>query len=224
MADTTRSRFTCELDGVIASAGFSSGHRFVIGHWDQSPLGAMDDVMWARPDGERVLLVDRPAVGAFVTSVYRFDGVEVLALSVRADAERLVVTAGELRLVLWAGRTWRIPFRRLRGRSALRPIERLVARVVLDVRTFGTSPTGVREWYRASEYRRVVAAEASLGGRDLGRLTRFHHPAGFGFSEPPRRPAIVRVRPRLDDPSGRLGEVLREVRSSDALHARTLDS
>ncbi|MDP9420284.1 MAG: hypothetical protein M3P53_09090 [Actinomycetota bacterium] len=213
MTSTSPATSVCELDGVIASAGFSSNHRFVVGHWDQSPLGPMDDVMWARPDGERVLIVDRPATGAFITSVYRFDRVEVLPLSVRTDVDTLLVTAGELRLALRAGRTWRIPFRRLRSRTSLRPIERLVARILLDVRTLGTSPTGVREWYRASEYRPVVAAEAALAGHDLGPLTRFPQPARFGFSEPPRRPAIVRARPRLEDPSGRLGDVLREVRS-----------
>ncbi len=213
MTSTSLATSVCELDGVIASAGFSSGHRFVVGHWDQSPLGPMDDVMWARPDGERVLIVDRPVTGAFITSVYRFDRVEVLPLSVRTDVDTLVVTAGELRLALRAGRRWRIPFRRLRSRTSLRSIERLVARILLDVRTFGTSPTGVREWYRASEYRPVVAAEAALGGHDLGPLTRFPQPARFGFSEPPRRSAIVRVRPRLEDPSGRLGDVLREVGS-----------
>jgi hypothetical protein len=66
----------------------------------------------------------------------------------------------------------------------------------------------VREWYRADGYRRVVAAEASLAGRDLGRLVPFPEPARFGFSEPPRHPAVVRVRPLLEDPAGRLRAVL----------------
>jgi hypothetical protein len=165
----------------------------------------MDDVMWARPDGKRILLVERPAVAAFVTSVYRFDLVETVPLSCRLEGDLLVVTAGGLRLTMRAGRRWRIPLAALRGRPWMRPLERLAARALLDVQTYGVSPTGVRKWYRADEYRRVVAAEVSWNGHDLGRLGRFHAPARFGFSEAPRIPAMVKVRPLLEDPSGRLG-------------------
>ncbi len=200
----TASRY--ELAGTIASAGFSSGHRFVVGHWDESPLGPMDDVMWARPDGERILLVDRPAVAALVTSVYRFDEVETVPMACRLEDDVLEISAGDLRLRMRAGgRRRRIPLPALRGQPWVRPLERLASRALLGVQTYGVSPTGVREWYRADEYRRVVAAEASWAGRDLGQLGRFHAPARFGFSEAPRSPAMVKVRPLLEDPSGRMG-------------------
>ena len=202
------SGYSCELRGTIASAGFSSGHRFVVGHWDESPIGPLDDVMWARPDGLRVLLVDRQEAARLITAVYRFDTVEVVPLRCRVDDALLVVTAGELALTMRGGRARRIPLSGLRSRPPVRPMERLLARGLLGVQTWGVSPTGVREWYRADEYRRVAAAEARLDGRDLGRLRRFHAPARFGFSEPPRHPAMVRVRPLLHDPSGRLAEVL----------------
>ena len=207
---TTRraSGFSCELSGTIANAGFSSGHRFVVGHWDESPIGPVDDVMWARPDGVRVLLVDRQESAELITAVYRFDTVEVVPLTCHVDDALLLVTAGGLRLTMRGGRSWRIPFPRLRGRAQFRPLERLVARALLGVRTWGVSPTGVQEWYRADEYRRVVAADACLEGRDLGRFRGFHEPARFGFSEPPRRPSMVRVRPLLHDPSGGLGKVV----------------
>lgn len=202
------SGYSCQLRGTIASAGFSSGHRFVVGHWEESPLGPMDDVMWARPDGVRVLLVDRREVAELITAVYRFETVEVVPLRWRMDGAVLAVTAGDVRVTLRAGRRWPIPLARLRSRPALLPLERFLARCVLGVRTWGVSPTGVQEWYRADEYRRVVAGGGSLGDRDLGRLRRFHEPARFGFSEPPRRPSLVRVRPLLHDPSGRLGAVV----------------
>lgn len=202
------SGFSCELYGTIASAGFSSGHRFVVGHWEQSPIGPLDDVMWAGPDGVRVLLVDRPEAVDLITAVYCFDVVEVVSLSCRMDDARLLVTVGGLRITMDGGRPWRIPLAGLRGRVELRPVEQLLARGLLGVRTWGVSPTGVWEWYRAEEYRRVVAAEAHLEGRDLGRVRRFHEPAGFGFSEPPRQPSMVRVRPLLHDPSGRLAQVV----------------
>ena len=209
MPRSTSPGYSCELRGTIASAGFSSGHRFVVGHWDDSPLGPMDDVMWARPDGVRVLLVGRPEVAELITAVYRFDTVEVVSLQCRMDQAVLAVVAGDLRITLRAGRPWPIPLARLRSTPAARPVERLLALVMLGVRTWGVSPTGVREWYRADEYRRVVAGDAHLGEQDLGRLRPFHEPARFGFSEPPRRPSLVRARPLLHDPSGTLGVVLR---------------
>jgi hypothetical protein len=202
-----------ELVGTISSAGFSSGHRFVIGRWDESPIGPMVDVMWARPDGTLVLLVDRPEAATFVTAVYPFDLVDVRSISCRLDAVSLEVVAGELHLGMQLGRRWPIPLPRLRRRRLFRPVEALLARILFGVRTAGVSPTGVREWYRADSYRRVVAARAWLSGRSLGSLVRFRPPARFGFSEPPRRAAVVHVRPLLEDPTGRLSEVLRGARS-----------
>ena len=202
------SPFTCELAGVIASAGFTSGHRFVVGIWDDSPLGPMCDVMWARPDGERVLVVARQEVGAFITAVYRFDRVEQRPLECHWEGDTLRVVAGDIDLTMRCGRAWRIPLARLRGSARLRGIEAVAARRLLGVRTYGTSPTGVFEWYRADRYRRVVDGRASVAAVDLGTLDRFRSPAGFGFSEPPRRPSVVGVRPLLVDPTGALGPVL----------------
>lgn len=200
-----------ELSGTIASAGFSSGHRFVVGHWDESPIGPLDDLMWARPDGVRTLLVPGPEAADLITAVYLFDRVEIVPVNCLLDGALLVATAGGLRVTMLGGRPWPIPLSRLRSRAAGRRVERLVARGLLGVRTWGVSPTGVLEWYRADEYRRVVAAEASLEGRDLGRARRFHEPARFGFSEPPRHPSMVGVRPLLNDPSGRLAKVVSRV-------------
>ncbi len=198
----------CELRGTIASAGFSSGHRFVVGYWDESPIGPLVDVMWARPDGSRVLLVDRQEGADLITAVYRFDAVEVMPMAARLDGGVLVVAAGGLGLTMRGGRPWPIPLPRLRSRTLVRPLEGLLARALLGVRTWGVSPSGVQEWYRADEYRRVVAGEAAWNGRDLGALRRFHEPARFGFSEPPRWPSMVRVRPLLHDPSGHLAKVV----------------
>ena len=204
----SRCRRYHHLRGVIASAGFASGHRVVVGHWDDSPLGPMTDVMWARPGGERVLLVDRPAAAQFITAVYRFDRVEVVPVTAGFDGRRLVVVAGGLELWMEAGRGWRLPLGDRRPAWFTRWVEAAVARPLLGVRTYGVSPTGVREWYRADEYRRVVGARAELSGHDLGRLRPVEPAVGFGFSEPPRRPSIVRVRPLLQDPSGRLDQVV----------------
>ena len=197
-----------ELDGTISNVAFASGDRFVIGQWARSPIGPMNDVMWARPDGTRVLLVDRPEAQRFITAVYRFDAVSVTEIRCTASPNMVEVSAGTVELMLRTGRHWPIPLARLRRLTLFRAVEAALARLLLGVRTYGVSPTGVHEWYRADGYRRVVSAEGSVDGRPLGALVRFHPAAGFGFSEPPRRAAVVRVKPRLDDPGGRIREAL----------------
>ncbi len=168
----------------------------------------MRDVMWARPDGERVLLVDRSDAGRFISAVYGFDRIEQVVITGGAGDRWLRVSAGMLELDLRAGRGWRLPFGRLRRPWVTRWIEGPIAKAVMGVETYGVSPTGVREWYRADEYRPLVGATAMVEGLDLGPLVAFASPAGFGFSEPPRRPAMVKVRPLLHDPTGRLDAML----------------
>jgi hypothetical protein len=137
--------------------------------------------------------------------------VEVVAIEGWLHQRSLRLSAGGLLLELRAGPGWRLPFARLRTPWVTRWVEGPVARAALGVRTYGRSPSsGVREWYRADEYRPVVTASAFVDGGDCGGLVPFSAdaPAGFGFSEPPRRPSMVRVRPLLHDPSGRLDAVL----------------
>ncbi|MDP9441662.1 MAG: hypothetical protein M3P34_05700, partial [Actinomycetota bacterium] len=120
-----------------------------MGHWQESPIGPMVDVMWARPDGERVLLVDRPAAGELISAVYGFDRVEEVPLTTTFDDRSLVLRAGEVDLHLDAGPGWRLPLARFRPPWVTRWIEGPIAARAMGVRTYGVSPTGVREWYRA---------------------------------------------------------------------------
>jgi hypothetical protein len=62
----------------------------------------------------------------------------------------------------------------------------------------------VQEWYPARRVHRIVRAEATIDGVDLGPLRPPVPEVRFGFSEPPRWPALTEVRPVLHDPSGRL--------------------
>lgn len=176
----------------------------MVGSWASSPVGAFTDVMWATPSGRRVLLVPSRRAGRYVSAVYGFDAVEVVPVAATAGGRALDVHAGDVRLHLELGPGWRIPLAWLRPPAVTRWVEGPIARALLGVRTYGVSPSGVREWYAADEYRRVAAARASVAGRDLGRMETRWAAAGFGFSEPPRVPAVVRVRPVLEDPSGRL--------------------
>jgi hypothetical protein len=160
----------------------------------------MIDVMWARPDGERVLLAPTEPAAAFIGSVYRFDRIEVVAVDGSSDGRTLDVAAGPLTIHLTAGRGWPLPPARLRPPWCTRFVEGPIARAVMGVRTYGVTPTGVREWYRADRWRPVVAGSAALDGVDLGPIGPVDPPCRFGFSEPPRRPSITEVRPLLEFP------------------------
>ncbi len=195
------------MRGLIASAGFASGDRFVVGAWLESPIGPFADVMWAAPDGTRTLLVPDTRAERFVRAVYGFDETRVVELVVTAqEAKQVELRAGPVTLGLQAGPGWPIPFPR--PAAFTRWVEGPIARVTMRVRTYGVSPTGVREWYRSDCYRRVVAGRASVDGRDLGPPGPVDPACGFGFSEPPRGPSIVAVRPLLEDPTAALDTLL----------------
>lgn len=164
--------------------------------------------MWARPDGSRVLLADGPGTAAFVGAVYAFDEVRVVPFTVTRDERSLDLVAGSLQLSLRAGAGWRFPPLSLRPTWATRLVEAPIARLAMGVHAYGVSPAGVREWYRAVAWRPVVAGAASLDGAGLGELGPVDPPLGVGFSEPPRRPSMVLIRPLLEDPTGRLDRVL----------------
>ena len=187
------------LRGSITSVGFSSGDRFVIGDWRQSPIGPFADVMWARPNGERVLLIDADAA-AYVDSVYPFPEIRHQRVTTEHDGRTYLARSGDLELRLRFGvAVLRLP---PRPRWLTATVENRVSRKLLGVDTYGTSPTGVAEWYRTRSARRVVAATASLDGTDLGALASLDRPLGFGFTDPPRLPSHVRLRVDLRHPPG----------------------
>lgn len=165
--------------------------------------------MWAIPDGTRRLLAPSAAVGRFVSAVYGFDETVVTPLRARLSGAAVDVHAPEMGLEVHLRGGVRLGPAPARPAWFTRWVEGPPARRLLGVRTWGVSPTGVQEWYPAVSYRRVTGGWASLDGRDLGPLRPLDPPVRFGFSEPPRRPAMVEVRPVLSDPSGRLEESLR---------------
>jgi hypothetical protein len=160
----------------------------------------MVDVMWARADGERVLLAPSDAAATFITSAYRFDRVEVVSVDGACDGRHLHVTAGTLSVALDAARGWRHPPLAARPPWVTRFVESPAARLALGVRTYGVTPTGAREWYRADRWWPVHQGVATVDGNDLGPLGPVVPPVRFGFSEPPPRPSITRLRPLLELP------------------------
>ena len=199
-----------EMEGLIGAAGFASGDRVVVGHWARSPIGPMSDVMWAEPGGRRVLYAPDDRVAAFVTAIYRFDDVVVGDVAVDVSAGGLRIDVADRELHLRTGRARRLPGR-WRPPWFTRWVEGPVARVALRVRTYGVSPSGVREWYRADSWAPLTAATARVGGRDLGAMADVSPACRFGFSEPPKRPSLTAVRPLLEDPSGRLDQVVADL-------------
>ena len=138
----------------------------------------MADIMWARPDGTRVLLADRDSTAAFVSAVYAFDEVRVVPFLATRDERGIDVAARPLEVSLRAGPGWRLPPLGLRPAWFTRVAEAPVARLAMGVRTFGTSPAGVHEWYRALAWRPVVAGAAFLDGETLGALGPVDPPLG----------------------------------------------
>lgn len=185
------------LFGSIGSSGFASGDRFVVGAWEESPLGPITDVMWATPAGTRILLADTAATADLVSSIYAFDEVRVVDIERTLDPHHLHVFADDVEIDLRAGPGWRLPFSH-RPRWFTRFVEGPPARALLGVRTYGVTASGWREWYQAESHRTLRSARASIGGRDLGAMAPVDPPCRFGFSEPPRSPSLVRVRPRLE--------------------------
>jgi hypothetical protein len=164
----------------------------------------LDDLMWAKPDGRRVLVAATEAGAAYVSGVYGFDEVVVAPLRVTIDGRHLHLhtsgaAGGDVELHLSGGRAVVLPW--ARPAWFTRWVEGPLARRLLGVNTYGLSPSGVQEWYRAVSLRRVVAGWASVDGADLGRLGPIDPPAGFGFSEPPRFPSMVGVHPLLQHPT-----------------------
>ncbi len=198
------SRRRYELRGVVSSAGFESGDRFVIGHWLSSPIGPFTDLMWASPAGERVLRVPSERALRFVSGIYAFDRAEITSVTATVTSSSIEICAGDTEVRLAAGRARPIPFSSVPGFT--RWVQDPIARLTMGVRTYGVSPTGVREWYRSYVYRRVHTATGRVDGTELGALApRVDPPVHFGFSEPPRRPSMVWLRPLLEYPAGHPG-------------------
>jgi hypothetical protein len=74
VARRTRWQFT----GWIAGFGTASGHRVVVGHWQESPYGAVTDAMVEGSAGHRTLYAPAPQLAKFLTTTYRFDDFQVV--------------------------------------------------------------------------------------------------------------------------------------------------
>ena len=195
------------FDGAIAGAAFSSGDRIVIGCWLGSPFGPFVDAMWARPDGTRVLVAPPGRPLAFVASQYRFDEHVAAQTGARVSARMLRITAGPLALEMSlqppgvVSALLALRPRPLRAAGPWMWVEDVMLRPLVGplvggsaaIRIRGRTPGGVRERYCIHDVRSAASVRASVDGVDLGPPTPPTSPAGFGFSEFPPRPALVRL-------------------------------
>lgn len=212
-----RRRNAIGLVGFVTSAGFASGDRFVVGHWVDGPLGPMNDIMWARPDGSRVLIADSERTAKFVCAIYSYDEVVVRRIEcTRTRRTMTVFVVDELELSFELRRVPLPIFVPRRPLWFTRWLERPVCRLVFPrVRTYGVHANGVHQWYQASWVRLVRHSQARHRGVDLGRWRGIRERVGFGFSEPPHLAAQVRVQPQLYDPTSTLNEVLRRLQETE---------
>lgn len=188
------------FDGRIAGIGSTSGVRVVIGDWHTTPLGAFTDAMVETGSGQRVLLAPSDEVASYVTSTYSFDEVRVEPLSctavesawsLRSDSLSLDLSMGARMPLGWLLRA--VP-RALGASPTWARVVDPVARVVLPgVRTVGTAREGRREFYGATDLRRVTSVSGRFDGQDLGGLAPIDPPCRFGFSSTPRTPSVTTV-------------------------------
>lgn len=188
------------FEGRIAGIGSTSGVRVVIGNWHDTPLGAFTDVMVETGSGHRVLLAPSDAVASYVTATYSFDEIRVEPLScttadpvwsVQSDSLSLDLAIGARMPLGWLLRS--VP--RALGTSPTwaRVVDPMAHLVLPGVRTVGTALEGRREFYGATDLRRVTSASGRFDGQDLGGLADIDPPCRFGFSSTPRSPSVTTV-------------------------------
>tara|TARA_B000000441_G_C21732403_1_gene347325 strand:- start:844 stop:1416 length:573 start_codon:yes stop_codon:yes gene_type:complete len=185
-----------KFDGRISSSGFESGDRIVIGDWLNSPLGTFTNVMWAQPDGKRVLLSPSKEHAEYVSQLYNFEEVNVVEVNVERHRRGIDVTAGPLSVSY----RWKrgIVFPLLRPRWFIATVENWFAGLLFGTKTHGLTCNGLREWYCIRGLSSLSSAKASQNGADMGDMKPFEVTACFGFSEPPKKPSSARVRSMIE--------------------------
>lgn len=182
--------------GRITSTGFSSGDRIVIGDWRDSPLGSFTNLMWAKPDGTRVLLSPTKRHASYVSELYTFEEVQVTEISVERGRRGVSFHGGGLSIKITWGAPFPIPF--WRPLWFISSFEAFFGKILFGTITHGITKNGRKEWYSVRSLSRVLKVEASFDGNDLGKKSDFKIDACFGFSEPPSIPASVTLKSYIE--------------------------
>ena len=81
------------FEGRITSSGFDSGDRIVIGMWESSPFGSFADIMWAKPDGTKILIAPNSEIGDYIYSLYDFDEVRIEEIKVERKSREIIFSS-----------------------------------------------------------------------------------------------------------------------------------
>lgn len=184
------------FEGRISSSGFASGDRIVIGDWKKSPLGSFTNVMWAKPDGTRVLLSPSQKHADYVSALYNFEEVHIAPIEVIRQSKSIEIKAPPLDIKLRWGMEFGLPIPR--PRWFISTVEQWFAKVFFGTSTHGLTCNGLKEWYCIYYLSKIKHASAYLDGKNLGNARNFEINACFGFSEPPKKPSSVRLRSMIE--------------------------
>ena len=177
--------------GRVISSGFKTGDMVVIGDWNSSPNGAFTNLMWAKPNGTRVLITPSKELGDLVSSLYSFEEVIVSRMEIERTEKSIEVNCDLGSVSMQWGTTVPIPFSR--PRWVIANLEAPFARLFFGTKTHGTTRDGRKEWYHVRGFARMKSARLELDGRSSSQMTGMAPSACFGFSNPPRIPLSVRV-------------------------------
>ncbi len=182
--------------GRITSTGFSTGHRIVIGDWSESILGNFTNIMWAKPDGTRVLLSPSATHAEYVSRIYTFEEVRIVDFEVKRGKREIFVSADALSIRIRWGISLILPL--WRPLWFIASFEAFFGKLIFGTITHGKTRDGRREWYSVRSISRVLDAEGSLNGVSIGSKAKFHNTTCFGFSEPPSMPASVSLKSYIE--------------------------
>ena len=180
-----------KFEGRISSSSFSSGDRIVVGDWISSPLGSFINIMWARPDGKRILISPSKNCADYVSTIYSFEEVIILPIDINRKDKKIEINALDLSIIFEWGISAHIPFKR--PKWFISTIEYLVGNIIFGTKTHGKTKDGRKEWYMIREISMISKAYGRFKGESFGRMENNTEASRFGFSEPPKRPMSVLV-------------------------------
>ena len=183
------------FSGRITSSGFDSGDRIVVGAWKTSKFGEFTDIMWAKPDGTRVLIAPTQEIADYVTDMYTFDEVILENITTTQGGRNLKIYCSSMELEFTWNRGFSIPFKR--SLFFISTVELFFAKLLFSTRTYGITKNNRKEWYAIDRVSKVIQATAKIKGIDVGSLSPMNEPCKFGFSEAPKKPSSCVVRTHI---------------------------